>query len=118
MTAVTLPVATRDSAIAPAPSAAVAFEENRGQVDARVRYIAHAADTTVFLTATEAVYAMPMPGSDGKRAFALRMRLAGANAEAMTPRRGPPRAPDELSEGQRLLSLADRHSELFPGPGR
>jgi len=47
----------------------LAFEENRGQTDARVRFLARAADHTVFLTGSSAVLRF----SGG----AIRMRFAG-----------------------------------------
>ncbi len=79
----------------------VEFEENRGQFDKSVRFMARAAGSTIFLTADEVVYVLPMATKDeGGRvkdeikaeflrpktedqkphlAFALRMKLVGAN---------------------------------------
>ena len=48
------PTAIEQTAEQPAANR-VAFEENRGQIDARVRYFARAAGSTVFLTADEAI---------------------------------------------------------------
>lgn len=85
----------------PAENARVSFEENRGQFDRRVRFAARAGGAVVFLTAAEAVYVLPMakrpePGIESREpgdiftkdqrpetadqtAFALRMKLVGAN---------------------------------------
>jgi Carboxypeptidase regulatory-like domain/Beta-propeller repeat len=93
----------------------VSFEENRGQFDNRVRYMARAAGSTIFLAADEIVYVLPLASKDesggvnhetnvGERirnakpsgedlrteneekkprlAYALRMKLAGANPES------------------------------------
>lgn len=84
----------------------VGFEENRGQFDKRVRFQSrNAAGYTMFLTATEAVYVMPMSelrrgDSDTNssfenkvaasplqpetttQAFALRMKIEGANPDS------------------------------------
>lgn len=94
------PLAIEQSAEQPAPNR-VAFEENRGQIDdARVRYFSRAAGAAVFLTADEAVYVLPLanqndesaptirnefktedqrPETENRLAFALRMKIVGAN---------------------------------------
>ncbi len=88
----------------------VEFEENRGQFDKRVRYQSRGAGYSLFLTADEAVYVLPMPnaeeekGRKGERetrqfddvisprlpvspsprlAYALRMKIVGANSESL-----------------------------------
>ena len=78
----------------------VEFEENRGQLDKRVRYLARGTGYSLFLTADEAVYVLPMPenniqesefeGQTPKaddqrptRMFALRMKIVGANSESL-----------------------------------
>ncbi len=80
----------------------VEFEENRGQFDKNVRFMARAAGSTIFLTADEIVYVLPMESSPKSKvqspklkdfrandqdktprlAFALRMKLVGANADS------------------------------------
>ncbi|MGB7201568.1 MAG: SBBP repeat-containing protein [Pyrinomonadaceae bacterium] len=82
----------------------VEFEENRGQQNDKVRYMTRGGGTTMFLTATEAVYVLRSPESrvegreskidnlknpqsafrnpQSERAVALYMRLAGANENA------------------------------------
>ncbi len=67
--------AARPAASAPADNVArmVGFEENRGQADARVRYLWRGTDATLFLTSNEAVLALA-PGTD-----AVRMAFRGAN---------------------------------------
>lgn len=59
----------------------VSFEQNLGQFDERVGFLARSGRSSVFLTANEAVYVLPDESGESKetRAFALRMRLAGAN---------------------------------------
>lgn len=78
----------------------VEFEENRGQFDKRVRYQARGTGYSLFLTADEAVYVMPMPENNTResefegqrqkaddqrptRMFALRMKIVGANSESL-----------------------------------
>ncbi|HMS43378.1 MAG TPA: SBBP repeat-containing protein, partial [Pyrinomonadaceae bacterium] len=67
---------------------AVSFEENRGQFDKQVRYFARSGGANVFLTATEAIYVLPLENTEqrtadnGQKAFALRMKIVGANAES------------------------------------
>ncbi|MBK8148619.1 MAG: SBBP repeat-containing protein [Acidobacteria bacterium] len=84
-------------------NSAVEFEENRGQFDKAVRFVAKAAGSTIFLTADEVVYVLPMGGTDETTsihegrpneadltrkepatntrhtAYAVRMKLVGAN---------------------------------------
>ena len=54
----------------------LSFEENRGQTDARVRFLTRGAGYDLYLTAEEAVMVLP----DGSAV--LRMRLVGADPEA------------------------------------
>lgn len=54
------------------------FEENRGQFDESVRFVSRRPDQSVFLTAKEAVFTMPVKDSK-KKSFALRMEFGGAN---------------------------------------
>lgn len=85
------------------------FEQNRGQVDERVKFISRGAKHTMFLAATEAVYVVPMPADAGENwrsggrermspdematlrhdvpgsqhlAFALRLQFVGADPTA------------------------------------
>ncbi|HJU57091.1 MAG TPA: hypothetical protein VJ715_21070, partial [Pyrinomonadaceae bacterium] len=43
----------------------VSFEENRGQVDGRVRFLARHGGATVFLTTDEAAFVLSAPERDG-----------------------------------------------------
>ncbi|MBS1797087.1 MAG: SBBP repeat-containing protein [Acidobacteria bacterium] len=102
---------------APPAVSTVSFEENRGQFDKRVRYAARAAGTTVFLTVDEAVYVIPFDDNQSnnpkseirnpkseirnpKSAFALRMKIVGAN-------------PDSTFAGE---SLREQRTNYFRGP--
>ena len=58
----------------------LAFEENRGQTDHRVDYLARAAGQTLFLSPTAAT--LSLSGADEKPGAAIRLALAGANANA------------------------------------
>ena len=53
------------------------FEPNRGQTDERVRCVSRLGGYDLFLTPGEAVFAL-----NGRKAAALRMKLAGASADA------------------------------------
>ncbi len=53
----------------------VSFEENAGQVDPQVRFVSRAAEHTMFLTGTEAVWSLPT-ATDRQ---VVRMGLVGAN---------------------------------------
>lgn len=101
----------------------VEFEENRGQFDKQVRYMARAAGSTIFLTGDEAVYVLPLasPKSNVQgpildpftavhrfraddemqpvRMFALRMKVVGAN-------------PDSTFAGEQML---EHHTNYFKG---
>lgn len=55
------------------------FEENRGQLDGRVRDVARQGAATIFLTDEEAVLRLPGAAS-AQRDSVLRMKLAGARA--------------------------------------
>lgn len=94
----------------PAENLKVSFEENRGQFDRRVRFAARTAGANIFLTATEVVYVLPLEESrknetektrdceneftveniiappcrrvSASEAFALRMRIVGANPDS------------------------------------
>lgn len=86
-----------------AQTSKIYFEENRGQLDERAKFISRGGGTTTFLTATEAVYVLPMPSESSEfrdqrskikdqrpktedqsagKAFALRMQFIGANPAA------------------------------------
>lgn len=54
------------------------FEENRGQFDKSVRFVSRRANQSIFLTAREAVFTMPLENSS-KQSFALRMEFNRAN---------------------------------------
>jgi hypothetical protein len=58
----------------------IAFEPNRGQSDARVKFLAHGIGYGLYLTGGEAVLALP--GARQNAASVVRMQLAGANAKA------------------------------------
>jgi hypothetical protein len=68
-----------------AAKATASFEENRGQHDPRIRFMARGANFTVYLTAAETVYVLPIsdaaPAEDRSK-FALRMAMAGAHTDA------------------------------------
>lgn len=84
-----------DQAGAPAAASAVAkqaalraygrqplrFEQNRGQSDARVRFLARGAGYTMFLTPSEAVLSLVRPARHGAQSAhaAVRIRLLGSN---------------------------------------
>jgi hypothetical protein len=77
------------AAVAPAVRLPLAFEENVGQTDASVAFLARGTHHTIFLTPTEIVFA----GRD--RASTLRVRLVGASPEASI--RGADRLPGIVS---------------------
>jgi hypothetical protein len=69
------------------------FEANQGQADAEAKFLARGDGYTLFLTATQAVFALEQQGERGKRekeekgkeirsATALRMRLIGSTSES------------------------------------
>jgi len=76
----------------------LAFESNQGQTDSRVRFLSHTADSTLFLTSSEAVFTLAAqpsgkkntPRTDRKAGrtaeklsgVALRMQMVGANPKA------------------------------------
>ncbi len=62
------------------------FETNRGQADARVKFISRNSGHTLFLTADEAVLSLRKPGTgDHSRvqSSVVRMKLAGANRQPL-----------------------------------
>jgi len=63
------------------PNVPLSFEANQGQVDKRVKYLSRNGGQTVFLTADEAVMALPRT-SGGGTLRALRMKLSHANLAA------------------------------------
>jgi len=85
----------------------LAFESNQGQSDARVRFLSHTADSTLFLTPSEAVFTLSAPSARfssqcvqckdrkaGQTAeklslVALRMQMVGANPKATALTRQP-----------------------------
>ena len=77
---------TLDGLRASAAARTASFEENRGQHDPRVRFLARGANFTLHLTSTEAVYVLPLPDDSPSAAshkmYALRMTLVGANRDA------------------------------------
>ena len=96
------------------------FEENRGQTDSRVRFVARGAGYAFFITDTETVAVLQ---KDNARPAVLRMRLAGAS-------RHPRVAGDALLEGKSNYLIGSdpskwrtnvpqfgrvRLSEVYPG---
>ena len=78
---------TLDALRASGPARTASFEENRGQHDPRVRFMARGANFTLYLTATETVYVLPLRDDSPSTAsnhkmYALRMSLVGANRDA------------------------------------
>ena len=86
----------------------LSFESNQGQTDARVRFLTHSGDSTLFLTPSEAVFTMPgkastprqeqnslWKGRTARRAaeqiarVALRMQMIGSNANASALQQQP-----------------------------
>jgi len=68
------------------------FEANRGQTDARVKFLSRGPGYSVFLTSTEAVLVVsgrgPGDAGEGKSATALRMTLLDANPEPRVTGKG------------------------------
>lgn len=60
----------------------LAFEPNRGQVPAEVKFVARNGSTSAFLTATGAT--LSLPGAQKGEKLALRLELLGANSAAET----------------------------------
>ncbi len=65
----------------------LSFEANRGQTDARVKFLSRGPGYTLFLTQQEAVFAFAPPARSGQanakpRASALRLRFEGADSSA------------------------------------
>jgi Beta-propeller repeat len=68
------------------------FEPNLGQTDSQVKFIARGSGATTFLTATEAVFSLPIPNPQipvdspqseiGNHRSAISMRFVGANPDA------------------------------------
>jgi hypothetical protein len=89
----------RESAAPPAPDAAAAqtqareafgkvsltFEENDGQTDPQVKFLTRAGGATVFLTATEAVFALAVPNQNAGAATANKLLDPRARANATAP---------------------------------
>lgn len=95
----------------------LAFEANRGQVDARVRFVARGAGYTVFLTPTEAVVAF----GGGSEPAVLRLQPVGASAAAeLVP--GDP-LPGVVNHGgvgattpiSAPTHASVRYAEIYPG---
>ena len=71
---------------------AIAFEKNLGQFDPRVIFAGKGNGQTVFLTADEATFVMPMPvaknegegPAEERSIYALKMKFAGANPKTET----------------------------------
>jgi uncharacterized protein (AIM24 family) len=97
-TAILPPQAQKTSIVKDFGRLPLSFESNQGQADAKVRFLTHSGDNTLFLTPSEAVFAMPAtsrqekpalskgahaPSSVGKiRQGTMRMQLVGANPHA------------------------------------
>ena len=61
----------------------LAFEANRGQTDARVKFFSRARDYTLFLTSSEALLALRQQADDRQPSNrVLRVKLSGANSSA------------------------------------
>lgn len=61
----------------------LAFEQNQGQIDPQVKYLARGNGYTLFLTANDAVFSLHSPSSAASSSAAVvRMHLVGGNASA------------------------------------
>src|SRR5262249_7875516 len=75
-----VPAATAGPAAAHLAPRTLAFEANRGQIDAQVQFVARGGAYTAFLTSTEAVLVL----GDGRTGRAvLRVKPIGADAAAL-----------------------------------
>jgi len=69
------------NSVAPLKGLPVSFEQNQGQVDSQVRFLAHAGQGTMYFTPAEAVLALASRDSQNKTHIsALRLKWVGANA--------------------------------------
>ena len=102
----------------------ISFEENHGQVDSDVRFLAHAGKSAIYFTPNEAVLALYSRDSQKKPAVsALRMQWIGANAypEMVAERSLPGRinyliGKDPARWHTDLPTYAQvRYRDLFPG---
>ena len=57
----------------------LSFEENRGQADARVKFLSHGSGYAISLTPSEVFLNLPAAGNAGRQS-AIRMSFPGANA--------------------------------------
>jgi hypothetical protein len=102
----------------------ISFEENHGQVDSNVRYLAHAGKSAIYFTPNEAVLALYSRDSKKQPALsALRMRWIGANEHSeMVAERPLPgrinyligRDPARWHTGLPTYGQV-RYRDLFPG---
>jgi hypothetical protein len=84
----TVPTQTKkDSAVRDFGSLPLSFEGNQGQTDAKVRFLTHSGNSTLFLTPSEAVFAMTaQPSRQSKRQSSLRKgQKAPRSAEKIVP---------------------------------
>jgi hypothetical protein len=58
----------------------LAFESNQGQTDAKVRFLAHNGDSTLFLTPTEAVFSLAMQPHQKEKSALPRAQKVGQEA--------------------------------------
>jgi hypothetical protein len=58
----------------------LAFEANQGQTSSKVKYLAHGAGYSLFITDNEAVFSLGRTAAGKKQADVLRMQLANANS--------------------------------------
>jgi beta-propeller repeat-containing protein len=102
----------------------VSFEENHGQVDSQVRYLAHAGHGTIYFTSAETVLALSSHESQKKPELSvLRLKWIGANPHAqMTAEHPLPgrinyligRDPSQWHTGVPTYGRV-RYRGLFPG---
>jgi len=76
-----VPIAPERSAAARAYQLPLTFEINQGQTDDRVDFLARGPGYNIFLTATEAVFALPKASAKSGQRPAMRMQLVGSAAD-------------------------------------
>ena len=110
----------RSVAVAAANAPRAVFEANRGQVNSQVRFLSRGHGSTLFLTATEAVYVLPLP--DPHRLFALRMQLVGSDPNASSTGEAQAEARVSYFRGTEANWVTGiptyervRYSEVYPG---
>jgi hypothetical protein len=94
----------------------LAFEQNQGQTDAQVKYMARGSGYTLYLTASKAIFTLHKQGGDSEvRSMMMDRRLGASGVKSMLRRRAQQKSKSLVASVQMNMMGANPRSKLTSG---